>query len=182
MGVFAPYDVATGLAMAPRWLWPTSAGVDRMNRAPLYGGTMGDGPRLVFAGDLMPLRGWAVPDVDPRIRAVVALADVFVANCEGPVSEKPARTGVPGFRRERATVAWLRDVLAALGGCWWPIEVTPGFMQKLALWLPTGWAMDAMHKLISFHAPASSVTANVIGLLVAALATGFVAARVFRYD
>jgi hypothetical protein len=115
MGVFAPYDVATGLAMAPRWLWPTSAGLERMDRAQLHGGTLGDGPRLVFAGDLMPLRGWAVPEVDPAIRAVVASADVFVANCEGPVSEKPARTGVPGFRRERATVAWLRDVLAALG-------------------------------------------------------------------
>jgi len=42
------------------------------------------------------------------------------------------------------------NVFAALGGCWWPIEVTPPAMQKLALFLPTGWTMDAMHKLVSF--------------------------------
>jgi len=41
-------------------------------------------------------------------------------------------------------------LLAALGGCWWPIEVAPGWMQTLALFLPTGWAMDALHKLVNF--------------------------------
>jgi hypothetical protein len=29
-------------------------------------------------------------------------------------------------------------VLAALGGCWWPNEITPDWMQSLALFLPTG--------------------------------------------
>ena len=32
---------------------------------------------------------------------------------------------------------------AALGGCWWPIEVTPDWMQSLAGYLPTGWAMES---------------------------------------
>ena len=41
-------------------------------------------------------------------------------------------------------------VLAALGGCWWPIEITPEWMQSLALALPTGWTMDALHKLVNF--------------------------------
>ena len=41
-------------------------------------------------------------------------------------------------------------VLAALGGCWWPIEVTPEWMQFEQKLTPTGWTMDALHKLISF--------------------------------
>jgi len=49
------------------------------------------------------------------------------------------------------------NVLAALGGCWWPIEITPQWMQNLQLFLPTGWAMDSMHRLISFADTPSSV-------------------------
>ena len=40
--------------------------------------------------------------------------------------------------------------MAALGGCWWPVEITPDWMQSLQLWLPTGWIMDALHTLVSF--------------------------------
>ena len=48
-------------------------------------------------------------------------------------------------------VAVLGSILmAALGGCWWPVELAPPFMQHLALCLPTGWAMRALHTLISF--------------------------------
>ncbi len=37
-----------------------------------------------------------------------------------------------------------------LGGWWWPIEITPEWMPLLRKVLPSGWAMDAMHPLISF--------------------------------
>ena len=40
--------------------------------------------------------------------------------------------------------------LAALGGCWWPIEIVGPTMQKLASLLPTGWAMSGYHEIISF--------------------------------
>ena len=73
------------------------------------------------------------------------------------------------------------NVLAALGGCWWPIEVTPPWMQRLALFLPTGWTMDALHELISFQAPAASVVPHVAGMALATLLVGAGAARVFRF-
>ncbi len=41
-------------------------------------------------------------------------------------------------------------VMAALGGCWWPLEVVSKPLQTLALAFPTGWAMEALHGLISF--------------------------------
>ncbi len=72
--------------------------------------------------------------------------------------------------------------LGALGGCWWPIEVVPGWMQKLALYLPSGWAMDGMHKLVSFAAPPAAVIVNVAALLAGTLILGMLATRYFRYE
>ncbi len=72
-------------------------------------------------------------------------------------------------------------VLAALGGCWWPIEITPGWMQRLALFLPTGWTMDALHELVSFGAGASAALPHFAALAAGALVLGWLAARTFRY-
>jgi len=74
------------------------------------------------------------------------------------------------------------NVLAALGGCWWPIEVTPGWMQGLQKLMPTGWTMDALHKLISFEAGAISAVPNVAALLVGALVVTILAINRFKYE
>ena len=74
------------------------------------------------------------------------------------------------------------NVLAALGGCWWPIEITPDWMQALQKFLPTGWTMDALHKLISFEAGAMSAVPNLFILLLAAIGTGWLAVSRFRYE
>lgn len=72
--------------------------------------------------------------------------------------------------------------LAALGGCWWPIEITPEWMQTLAACLPTGWTMDALHKLVNFgYGPAAAV-AHLAALLAGTLLCGAAAARTFRYQ
>jgi len=73
-------------------------------------------------------------------------------------------------------------VLAALGGCWWPIEITSSFMQRLAGWLPTGWTMGALHQLVSFgHGPGSAVGAVVL-LAAGAVVLGAGAVRWFRFQ
>ena len=41
-------------------------------------------------------------------------------------------------------------VMSALGGCWWSIELVSRPFKVIALLFPTGWAMDGIHKLISF--------------------------------
>ncbi len=74
------------------------------------------------------------------------------------------------------------NLFAALGGCWWPIEVTSPFMQKLALFLPTGWAMDAMHKLVHFGKPAASALPHVVGMLALSLILIKVCARTFKFE
>jgi hypothetical protein len=37
-----------------------------------------------------------------------------------------------------------------------PIEIAPAGMQSLAITLPTGWAMDPMHRLLHFGDPAAA--------------------------
>jgi ABC-type polysaccharide/polyol phosphate export permease len=74
------------------------------------------------------------------------------------------------------------QVMAALGGCWWPIEITPSWMQTLALFLPTGWAMDAIHKLVNFGYDAPIALPHVVAMLAGALVLGWLGARKFRFQ
>ena len=72
-------------------------------------------------------------------------------------------------------------VLAALGGCWWPIEITPQWMQSLAIVLPTGWTMDALHKLVNFGYGAEAAAPHVAALAASAMMCGWGGAKIFRY-
>jgi ABC-type Na+ efflux pump permease subunit len=74
------------------------------------------------------------------------------------------------------------NAMGALGGCWWPIEVTPPVMQKLSLFLPTGWAMDAIHKLVSFGEGPLSVTPHILGMALGTAILLAINVRVFRYE
>jgi hypothetical protein len=48
--------------------------------------------------------------------------------------------------------------------------------------VPTGWTMDAMHRLISFGYGASAALPHVFGLMAAAIVAGVLAGRTFRYE
>lgn len=71
-------------------------------------------------------------------------------------------------------------VMAALGGCWWPLEIMPETMKRVAQAVPTSWAMEALHQLITFGnglpaaAPALAVLAGF------GLAANLAAIRFFR--
>jgi hypothetical protein len=46
--------------------------------------------------------------------------------------------------------------MAAMGGCWWPLDFEPPWMQTVALALPTTWAMRAFNDLMIRDLPASA--------------------------
>jgi ABC-type Na+ efflux pump permease subunit len=73
-------------------------------------------------------------------------------------------------------------LLAALGGCWWPIEITPGWMQGMAEFLPSGWAMSALHQLISFQNGPGVVLPALALIVGGGLLLGYAAARNFRFN
>jgi ABC-type multidrug transport system permease subunit len=107
------------------------------------------------------LAGWA---------AFTASLAIVLAN----VTRTPAQTAGIGV--------FATQILAALGGCWWPIEITPAWMQTLARFLPTGWAMDAMHQLVNFGQPASVAAPHAAAMVAGALALGWVGTHAFRYQ
>ncbi|HXK94572.1 MAG TPA: ABC transporter permease, partial [bacterium] len=44
----------------------------------------------------------------------------------------------------------LTMVLAALGGCWWPMELVPPFLQTIAMFTPTYWGLHGFHQVMYF--------------------------------
>ena len=70
-------------------------------------------------------------------------------------------------------------VLAPLGGCWWPLFVTPEWMQTLALITPHGWANSAFNKLMLFGAGGGDVVLEMAAL--AAFGLGFLAIALMRF-
>ena len=74
------------------------------------------------------------------------------------------------------------NILSALGGCWWPLEIVPPAMRKLGQALPTGWAMHGLHRLISFGDPFTAALPAAAALLGATLLFLLLAVRTFRYQ
>ena len=71
-------------------------------------------------------------------------------------------------------------MMAALGGCWFPLEITPDWMKTVAHCVPTGWAMDALSHLISFGHGLETVVTPLLVLTGCAVAATAAAARWFR--
>lgn len=71
-------------------------------------------------------------------------------------------------------------VMGALGGCWWPLEVVPDSMKLVGHFFPTAWAMDVLHKLISFGGNFGDVLVEVAVLCGFAFVANIAAAKFFR--
>jgi ABC-type Na+ efflux pump permease subunit len=82
---------------------------------------------------------------------------------------------------QASAIGWIIPLfLGAIGGCWWPLEVTPSWMQTLGHISPAAWAMDGMHGLISFGKGAAAIVVPCFVLLgYAAVLTG-IGARLLR--
>ena len=70
-------------------------------------------------------------------------------------------------------------VLAPLGGSWWPLFITPQWMQSLAKLTPHGWANGGFNKLMLFGAEFGDVTQEMAAL--AAFMVVFLAVAVWRF-
>jgi ABC-type multidrug transport system permease subunit len=76
----------------------------------------------------------------------------------------------------------LSNVMAGLGGCWWPIEITPQWAQNAAVFLPTGLTMNALHKLVNFGASPIAVLPHLAALTIAAAVALYALSRTFRFQ
>jgi ABC-type multidrug transport system permease subunit len=71
-------------------------------------------------------------------------------------------------------------LMAALGGCWWPLEIGPPALKTLSLCTPSGWALQALHQLISFGSGFEAVWLPLGVLLAFGAVANLLAARFFR--
>jgi ABC-type multidrug transport system permease subunit len=81
---------------------------------------------------------------DPWSLALPTFGIVFAGTAFGLV--------VAGLARSRESVLPLGSIaivtMAAVGGCWWPIDLEPRWMRTAALAFPTTWAMAAYNDLM----------------------------------
>ena len=83
-------------------------------------------------------------------------------------------------QRSASSIALVTSlVLAPLGGCWWPLFVTPRWMQFLAKMTPHGWATTGFNKLLLFGGDFSTVAPEM--LAVAAFGVVFAVIAMLRF-
>jgi ABC-type multidrug transport system permease subunit len=84
---------------------------------------------------------------------------------------------------QASAVGWIGSMgMAGLGGCWWPAEVMPDWLRTAAHTLPTAWAMDGLHELISFGRGADAVLVPSAVLLGFGAVFAILGARWLRFD
>lgn len=74
----------------------------------------------------------------------------------------------------------LANMFAGLGGCWWPNEIVPPAVRKVAMISPAYWAMDALHKLRFFQGGLADILPHLGVLAALAIVLGVLAGRYFR--
>ncbi len=158
----ASTPIAPGAIVAGKWAARMALGVVQVSFAMVVG-------RILFRVDW----GSSLPMVVVVLVAWAAFNASFALLLGNIARTQPQMAGVGVLTTM---------VLAALGGCWWPIEITPEWMQSLALALPTGWTMDALHKLVNFGYGSASAAPHVSALAVATILCGWGGAKIFRYQ
>lgn len=99
----------------------------------------------------------------PSVPAVVLLALVFAGCC----AAMGLTLAMLVKRREQLNGIALTTALgmAALSGCWWPIEIVPPWMASIAHILPSGIALRAFHQLISYGHGLDMIVPHLLWLL-----------------
>jgi ABC-type multidrug transport system permease subunit len=70
--------------------------------------------------------------------------------------------------------------MAALGGCWWPLEIVPEWLQGAAHATPVAWALDALHQFITFGGGIEAAAGALGVLALFGIAANILAAKFFR--
>ncbi|MFC1934563.1 ABC transporter permease [Chloroflexota bacterium] len=84
-------------------------------------------------------------------------------------------------QRSAGSIALITSlVLAPLGGCWWPLFITPRWMQFIAKITPHGWATTGFNKLLVFSTDFSATVPEMLALLCFTAAFSIVAVWRFR--
>lgn len=78
------------------------------------------------------------------------------------------------------TAILLSNIFAALGGCWWPIEIVSDTLKSIGMLVPAYWAMDALHKIIFFNKEFADISINFIVLILFTLTFSLISFKFFK--
>lgn len=123
--------------------------------------------RLAFGISLGP-QPWAL--------ALPTIGIVFAGTAFGLV--------VAGVARSREAVLPVGSLvivtMAAVGGCWWPIDLEPRWMRQVALAFPTTWAMAGFNDLMIRRQTVEAVVVPTLVLLAYGLVYLLIGLALFR--
>ena len=86
-------------------------------------------------------------------------------------------TTVSGLAKNSNVIGMINNLIITptcmIGGCFWPIEIMPSFMQKLANFVPQKWAIEAIQNLASGQTLAQNSIQIAVLTLFAIILLGF---------
>ncbi|MDD5191115.1 MAG: ABC transporter permease, partial [Dehalococcoidales bacterium] len=91
--------------------------------------------------------------IAPLAVFLLSILTIFMASAFGLMLATLVKT-----ERSASSIGVLASlILAPLGGCWWPLFITPKWMQVAAKITPHAWATDGFNKLLVFGADFTAV-------------------------
>ncbi len=83
--------------------------------------------------------------------------------------------------QQAESLGWLVGMIfAAMGGCWWPLEIMPRAAQIVGSFFPTYWAMQGLHGVVTFGRSLDAILLPAIVLLGYGLLFGWLGTRTMR--
>ena len=112
---------------------------------------------------------------------LAGVAPLLVVYCACVASLGLLMSGLLRTPQQAESLAWLVGMaLSAIGGAWWPLEIMPEGMRLAGLFMPTAWAMEGLHGVITYGGGITSIGLPVLVLGVMTLVFWVLGARLMR--
>jgi len=121
---------------------------------------------LVFKMDL---------GIAPAAVFIISILMMLMASAFGVMLSTLVKT-----ERSASSIGVLASlIMAPLGGCWWPLFITPRWYQFVAKITPHAWATTAFNKLLVFGADFDAVVPEMLVLIAFGVVFGIIAVLKF---
>lgn len=116
--------------------------------------------------------------IAPAAVFIISILMILMASAFGVMLSTFVKT-----ERSASSIAVLASLtMAPLGGCWWPLFITPQWYQFIAKITPHAWATTAYNKLLVFGADFDAVVPEMLVLIAFGVVFGAIAVLKFKTD
>ena len=129
---------------------------------------------IVFGAVVFKVQWARSPLALAAIMVAFALAAVALGVMLGTFAKTRSQSG--------GMVVLFAMLLSALGGAWWPLEITPPVYQTVVRFIPTTWAMDGFNNVLVRGAGLAMVLPQVGVLLLFAVVFFTIGVARLRFD